>query len=382
MLPNMTIEDVQIVRDILTDVITEHIEHNTHRGCKDPSASDFNPKANLNDEAACMFNKKYAFGGIYQESSCDSHKVKNELKQDFSCPDGFVAHPIIDQYKISHDWTNTWSDRRCHSCWVVGKCCKGGTHSQNHHEECTITPYMCVAPYNQTVQHGAAFGGMYSDTTINPVTGVKGCPKDFEVMIFPTSWDSKNYYAICYAPFDNPASLDGVPFGGIFSSDIPNPMTKGGQQYYCPQGYERRIIPIRGGKYIYFCTGIQEDDVWLEYIYPGYDSPEPSFVDGYKIANETYLMTDIDDYRKYSEQLMETINIARMDGHYDNLDTTKKAEKRVITQTKEAEKNAKSSTNPTWPIIVSLMGLVIIILIAGIIVMYKKKYSVTEYQEL
>lgn len=294
---------VQNLRDIFTICIEKHITDNTHIGCMDPYASNYNFKANVHSESACMFNRSFAFGGVYQMSNNQGYAMVNEMTQDYTCPNGFTAHQVFKSQKLSH----SWNTKSCHHCWVVGRCC----HHDSHSESATVTPYMCIASLTNESQYGAAFGGIYTDSQINQVTGRNACPTGFHKALFPLSWDKSRYYAICYAPFDTEAANDGVNFGGMFSTNAPNPDTK---NYFCPEGFVRHSLHIQGDTYLYYCTGMNDLHQRRQYIPPGWGDPEPNFVDAFDIPNDNsssyFLMTNISDKSSYVEQFNRVYDYA------------------------------------------------------------------------
>lgn len=302
-LPELQPYQVQNLREIFNLCVAKHINDNTHIGCMNPFASNYNFKANVHSEAACMFNRSFAFGGVYQKSSNSKFNQVNVLTQGYSCPPNFTAYQMTAPHSVSH----SWNTKSCHHCWVFGHCCHHGTAS----ESATITPYMCIAPLDHKSKHGAAFGGMYTNSQPSDITGRNSCPTGFHKSTFPLSWDGSKYYAICYAPFDTVASNDGVNFGGIFSSNTPNPDSG---NYYCPEGYVRHSLQLQGDTYLYYCTGMNDPHQQLKYIPAGWGDPEPNFVDYYDIPNDNsstmFLVTNISDRGSYYEQYMNVYTYA------------------------------------------------------------------------
>jgi hypothetical protein len=302
-LPELQPFQVQNLREIFNSCVEKHINDNTHVGCMNPFASNYNFKANVHTESACMFNRSFAFGGVYQQSSNSKFRKVNELTQDYTCPTGFTAYQMTAPHTVSH----SWSTKSCHSCWLVAHCCNHGSSS----ESATVTPYMCIAPLKNESRHGAAFGGMYTNSQVNDVTSRNACAAGFHNVVFPLSWDSSKYYAICYAPFDTMSANDGVNFGGIFSSNTPNPDSN---NYYCPEGYVRHSIQLQGDTYLYYCTGMNDPHQQLKYIPAGWGDPEPNFVDYYDIPDDNsttlVLVTNISDRGSYYEQYTNVYDYA------------------------------------------------------------------------
>ncbi len=365
--PHLSPYQVEWTRDIIHRCLVKHLENNRHIGCMDPYASNFNPRANIHSEDACRFNRKYAFGGVYQTSTCNSYAKVNVLTQDFNCPTNFTAYPILEDYTLTHDWTTSRNVHTCHRCWLVAHCCHNRQQSEYHSEQCTVTPHMCLAPLDSEVSHGSAFGGIYTNGHINDVIGFQGCPKGFNSMIFPLSWDGSSHFTVCYALFDTIASDAGVNFGGIFSSDIKNPESG---HYYCPLGFERHSLVIGNGKSIYYCIGMNDISNWQQYLPPGWGGSEPEFVDGYNVShiigNSTYLMTNITSNLSYEEQLLEVL---------------KKSNSTLISISNDNnitlinESNQKSNKLSTGGIIGIIIGVMCFILSIIAFVIYKKMYN-------
>lgn len=298
-LPELNQFQVQNLREIFDTCITNFIEDNTHVGCMDPYASNFNFKANVNNEIACMHNQNFSFGGVYQESSNSKFRFVNELTGTNSCPHGFTSYQITKPHTISH----SWATKHCHSCWAVATCCKHGTSS----ESATVTPYMCIAPINNESHVGGAFGGMFTDSQVNDVTNRYACPTGFHVRKFPLSWDIKTYYAVCYAPFDTEGANNGVKFGGIFSSNVEDINTKSS---FCPEGYARHSVYIGANTYLYYCTGMNDPHERFTYIPPGWGNPEPNFVDTFPVNDTDVLLVNISDKNSYYEQYSDVYDSA------------------------------------------------------------------------
>jgi hypothetical protein len=297
-LPQISPYDLQTSRDLIDSRILVHIENNQHRGCMDPTSSNYDYKANIHNQEACRYNRKFAFGGVYQHATCDKFSKKNDLTQGFTCPPGFQDYPIFQNYTINHDWTSKEKD--CHSCWVVGTCCHSTT--DNHHESCIVSPHICIALLTNESAHGASFGGMYTNNHVNDVTKNNGCPHGFESQKLSFSWDESSYLTVCYSPFDTPQSDGGVGFGGAFSSSMVNPESK---HYYCPLGFERHALILPGGKSVYYCIDMDDMEAEQTYFPPGYGGSEPPFIDGFKIAegDNEYLMLNVLSHVSFETQL-------------------------------------------------------------------------------
>ena len=376
--PQMSPVDIQYARRVISERIENYILQNTYYGCRDPSAADFNPSANIHDPSACLWDRKFSFGGMFQTSPCADYQIKNELTQDLSCPKGFTAYPVLEPYRITHNTVDTTSYRSCHSCWLVATCCKWKTRTDSHHSQCVVAPHVCMASINRSVTHGDAFGGMFTDTMPNPITEAKNCPDGFNMIKFATDWGNKHYFAACYAPFDTMASQNGVPFGGIFSTEHTNPDT---HDYNCPPGFGRHSLPIHGGKNVYFCATIRNNVSTPQYLYPGYGAPEPSFVEGYRIGDDYYLMTNISSNISYAEQYMEVVNYARMQGIIRNV---QKGAPPISITAKDTNTASISEVHSNALVIAIpiIAGIVLCALIIGGILMYRHRHTPAEYSQL
>ncbi|KAJ3441354.1 hypothetical protein M0812_13364 [Anaeramoeba flamelloides] len=266
-----------------------NILQNTHYGCMDPDSPSFDYSANVNDPNRCKYNIKERFGGLFQVSDNPTLQLTNELTQDFTCPEGYVAYPLQNPVKHGrhhHD---------CHRCWIFSHCC------HNWDESYTSQLYVCLN--NDGTKTGEFFGGAYYDKVIkNEITDGFSCPDgyyDHYAKLDP--WDSSKGIHFCVAPFDSGNIDTGVHVGGFFSSFKPNPFTN---KFVCPKGYRRVSLGNTFyGKEMVYCIGIDDMQGRIQYIPPGYGNEIPSLVDYYYVLSEKqWLQVNITDQESYEEQ--------------------------------------------------------------------------------
>ena len=303
--PNVTAKVIQSVLEVLNDAVYAHADQNTHRGCMDPSSTSYSYRANLDDEAACLYNMQLSYGGSYQISSLGSYTLNNMITQKTSCPTGFDSYPLMPQ--TNGVYTQGEDPQTC------VKKCQGGSPSPLKNVACgvlcrekrleyhsyTVQSFVCLA--KNTSEHGVYFGGAFTSALDNVVTGAKRCPDTYTQRTL--------YYGIilCEAPFDSGKIDSGVRSGGFFTSTLPNLYTGA---FFCPMGYERHSLGrIMDGNEFVYCIGLNDLSGRQEFVPAGFGDPYPSFVEKHYINNDTYYLVQIDLPDSYEEQVkkMEVI---------------------------------------------------------------------------
>ena len=243
---------IQDVRKLVKKVTAFYYGYNTHTGCTDPGAKNFDYEANVQAQGSCnAADSNHTFGGVYQTCSsngpelCGPLQQKNPLTGDFSCPTNHVSVLLMRRNAKRHTSKQVCkSQKRC-ILWVF-KC--------RYYDKCNSVPFVEYATYNTfwcapmtNKTRGYLFGGLYSDDFKNPVTKDRSCPKYFTALKFGASAQ------VC-------VSLDfelGTPFalklGGFFSCQSGNPRalaapghTPASWPKACPAGFTQHLGMIEG----------------------------------------------------------------------------------------------------------------------------------------
>ena len=248
------------VTELVKQAIASYYTHNTYSGCPDPTAQNFDYKANVDDSKSCKaVADNFTFGGVYQtcevvanswysNSDCDSLLQKNPLTQDYKCPEDLGYTQVV--LHVGYKSRNIqWSS----SCGFLG----WGRCSSRSVLRVRYTTWWCVALGKVPPQTGLLFGGVYTSTKPNPVTHKLSCPDYFQDMRFGLNGHvcvSNDYelglkYAEPFAGFDS--CTVGNPLAvslGLRSTD-PSKWPK----FHCPSGYSQHLAMVDEDCDINYC---------------------------------------------------------------------------------------------------------------------------------
>ena len=215
MLPLDTLRDVQAV---VKKAVHRYYERNTYRGCTSVDSPNFNYSANLDDGSCRKPPTNHTFGGVYQ--SCNGSLCKaawtlrNRKTGNSSCASGYA--PVL-MHTESHRHKDC--KKKCHNVVGIHYKCKHKCKWVN--DAVHIESYWCAANAGSVApDSGYLFGGVYTDTTANPLTNDKSCPENYVALRL--GMDSGMY--VCVSDDDELAYRYSVPFGGFFSCDAGNPL--------------------------------------------------------------------------------------------------------------------------------------------------------------
>lgn len=264
---------VRQLASLVEKIINKYYRINTRRGCTNPGAENFDFQANVDDSSCEPPLTNFTFGGVYQtctvdpkyntEDLCNSgpHPALqlNPSTGDLSCPPDYVAIKLHSG-TVTHVTQKPVCNNVCHHCGFLGwhRCCTCQSVLTPFLSRASYEAYWCAALPGTEIQQnsGYLFGGFYTTTESNPVTGTMGCPRFFvplrmgEDIQVCVSSDYERGYA--YA----------VPFGGFDSCLVGNPMaTKSTTEAEsaswprdCPHGYAQHLVTVDEGCEIDFCV--------------------------------------------------------------------------------------------------------------------------------
>ncbi|XP_037049520.1 macrophage-expressed gene 1 protein-like [Bradysia coprophila] len=211
---------------VLRREFTEAIEHfnavNIRIGCMNQFSPNFDYNANIGDKSCNAPPTNYSLGGFFQNchctgdnncaSLCANRTVTNFLTGEATCPENFTP-VFLNEKKFSATREQCWQD--CY-CFLFCFC---DTNCETINIDYGYETYWCAANvYPVPEKSGLMFGGVFTSTAINPVTGSKNCPPNFsEVSILQdlTVCASNDYeFGYKYS----------IPFGGFFSCRAGNPL--------------------------------------------------------------------------------------------------------------------------------------------------------------
>ena len=223
MLPLDTLRDVTAV---VEEAVLRYYEHNVYRGCTSMDSPNFSRIANLDDGTCKQAFTNHTFGGVYQSCSgalCQAEWTQPNPKTGAaSCPPLYYVPVLIHNETSYHEQKHQVCHEKCHHSLGI----KHGCHHvcywvQDPPISAHIEAYWCAAVASTVAQNsGYLFGGVYTDTTANPLTNGKVCPKHYVALRL--GMDFGMY--VCVSDDDELAYRYSVPFGGFFSCDAGNPL--------------------------------------------------------------------------------------------------------------------------------------------------------------
>ncbi|KAK3803718.1 hypothetical protein RRG08_047682 [Elysia crispata] len=284
---NLVVEVAEFVRL----AIETYYETNVIRGCTRQDSPQFSPFANFDDGSCTAPPTTTSFGGVYQTCSvsgrylhrnpCSGLSEVNPKTGRHSCPATYTAVKLYQGSKLGVVETS----RHCRRCgflyqsllfpdvasftnlfsfqmWLplpissLSRCgflylerCCGNT---NYQARANYITYWCAAFKATRPETGYLFGGLYTSTGVNLVTGVKGCPRRFSGIQVLVD------LVVCMSDDYELSKRYAVPFGGFFSCSEGNPLaisstTTNPWPAMCPEGYSQHLATVVTGCAFHYC---------------------------------------------------------------------------------------------------------------------------------
>ena len=302
-LPEISPSAVFAVANYVKEAADKYYEVNTHRGCTDSSAKNFNAFANIDDGSCDEDAGHFLFGGVYQtcvhesgsNNFCNRLEQENPLTGDSSCPKGFAS--VLLQSGSELKTTNTphcWNTYRgCGFLWT-GRCASGRV-CQPKVDRSTVSykTYWCVRRGADQPEQQYFFGGIFTKETPNPITGTIGCPTSFHAVRFTSSGH------VCVSADPELGRPRAFPFAGFYSCIAGNPLARRNDSSAaspdprdCPQGFTQHLALVDNNCEVSYClragalAGIQRMPVKLP---PFMDLPSSAFND-----TQTFFLFTVD----------------------------------------------------------------------------------------
>ena len=292
--PELPIPTVRAVSDSVLAAGDRYYRLNTRPGCVDPKAQNFDFQANFDDSSYCNTSVSHidrAFGGLYQtcrqvgrEDLCNDRMIAqvNPQTGDYSCPDGYTAISIHSGTE-SYVGDYTRYSRTC-TGWLSRKC-RTRTHTSTEVSTANYETFWCVVITTPVQYRGYLFGGYFTPTSSNPVTGTHSCPPYYRIQKIAVE------VSICVSNNYELGSAHAVGFAGFYSCTVGNPLSvpasistsqfpsQGDWPYNCPRGYSQHLVSIESGCVINVCLekGAFQSKSLLPPILPPFQA-QPPFV--------------------------------------------------------------------------------------------------------
>ncbi|BFZ08576.1 hypothetical protein BsWGS_11613 [Bradybaena similaris] len=272
-LPELPATTVAGVEEIVRQSIELYYEMNTFRGCTKLGAPNFSFSANFDDGSCHSKPTNLTFGGVFQTCTtngqylyhdpCTGVNVVNTKTGSLTCPPSYTA---IQLQSGTRNAQTESSPPDCKKCKHHKKCCT----TTQFYAEAIYSTYWCAASGPVAKESGYLFGGLYTSTSENLVTGAKGCPARFYARQMFTDLN------ICISDDYEFGQAFSVPFGGFFSCKSGNPLAAGGVHpegsnkathslksfmhrngnwpSKCPDGYSQHLATDDMGCSIHYCV--------------------------------------------------------------------------------------------------------------------------------
>ena len=292
-LPEIPPSAVLAAANFVKAAVDKYYQVNTHRGCTDSSAKNFNSFANIDDGSCDENTGEFLFGGVYQtcvhesgsNNFCDHLEQRNPLTGENSCPSGFTSVLLQSGHKLQttntpHCW-NTY--RRCGFLWT-GRCTSNRV-CQPKMDRSTVAynTYWCVRSGAPQPEQQYFFGGIFTKETPNPITGTIGCPTSFQQVRFTSSGH------VCVSADPELGRPRAFPFAGFYSCRAGNPLARSNNSSNtssdprdCPQGFTHHLALVDNNCEVSYClragalAGIQQMPIQRP---PFMDLPSSAFND-------------------------------------------------------------------------------------------------------
>ncbi|XP_055367785.1 macrophage-expressed gene 1 protein-like [Betta splendens] len=253
-LPQPTVEKVSLR---VSQAIEQYYKINTRPGCVDVISTNFNFQANVDDSSCKGPDTNLTFGGIYQECIrispyagplCDALAQKNPDTGDFSCRSPYNATLLRSELRQEGFHKYECYDQE-YSCgfFDLFTCHQQVCENNYYVRSAQINTYWCfdsgIAPNNS----GYLFGGIYSQSLLNPLSNATRCPPSF----IPLKFLSDGQF-ICVSNDYEIGTVHAAKFGGLFSCESTNPLA--GFQRRCPLTFSQHLATVSDGCEILYCV--------------------------------------------------------------------------------------------------------------------------------
>ena len=266
-LPDLPPTSVLQTANSVFNAINRYYKVNTRYGCTDPGSKNFNFQANVDDNSCGVKSTNFTFGGLYQTcvvlngeigAQCNGLSQVNPLTGNYSCPNGYTPVRLRSGITTGTRYV-TVCNYVCESCGFLylDECCDCHGVGMNVASTFQYQAYWCAALGPVSKSGGYLFGGVYTSTSPNPITGASRCP------IYFTPLSMAQDISVCVSVDVEQGSKYSIPFAGFDSCEIGNPLAITGTNGYgmnpsdwpshCPQGYTQHMVTVDNGCEINYC---------------------------------------------------------------------------------------------------------------------------------
>ena len=266
-LPELPIPLVAEIANFIQGAANRYYELNTRIGCLDPKARNFDFQANFGDSSYCDTTFTHidrAFGGIYQtchqtgrENLCENRNIAqvNPQTGDYSCPDGYTAVSLYNGTDI-HVGAYTEHYRTCTRRGIFRRrSCQDRSRTLIDTTYAYYETFWCVLLHTPEQYRGYIFGGYFTSSSNNPITGTQNCPPYYRIQKIAVD------VSICVTNDYELGTAHAVGFAGFHSCRVGNPLSVPTNissspedwPHACPGGYSQHLVSIEDGCEINVC---------------------------------------------------------------------------------------------------------------------------------
>ncbi|KAK3795931.1 hypothetical protein RRG08_018315 [Elysia crispata] len=236
-----------------------YYDMNVIPGCTVQGSREFSSFANFDDGSCTTTPSNTTFGGVYQTctvsgrylhtSPCSGMSHVNPKTGGHSCPQGYTGVNIYQGSKLGRQE----SRRTCRRCGFLHlrRCC----NTNYYQARAYYKTYWCAALGPVHPHSGYRFGGVYTSTSVNLVTGNKGCPTNFKTQRLLAD------LTICLSDDFELSTPFSIPFAGFFSCQRGNPLVLENKDpepsnwpSRCPEGFSQHLATNIMGCAVHYCA--------------------------------------------------------------------------------------------------------------------------------
>ena len=261
--------EVIVLKSLVQDVVKQYYDFNTRLGCTDIKAQNFDYQANSPYPGACNASASSSFnlGGVFQICSYISHAngicrdlmQKNPITGGYSCPSGYQSVLLLEGTVSRPNPGKTCKSVRKCAFWKFR--CRRENECQyfQRTERAKHQTFWC-APSKKKRQSptGYLFGGMYSSELNNPITRSRSCPNHYISMKLGSN------AKICLSEDYELGRQFSLPFGGFFSCASGNKLAALNATEFlnnprdwpmrCPMGFTQHLALTDNNCRVNFCV--------------------------------------------------------------------------------------------------------------------------------
>ena len=288
--------EVIILKSLIQDVVKKYYDFNTRLGCTDINAPNFDYTANSLYPGACndSASPSFTLGGVFQSCSYISHAngicrnlmQKNPITGGYSCPSGYNSLLLLEGTASRPNPGKTCKSVRKCAFWIFKCRQKEQCRYFQRTEKARHQTFWCAPAKKKmkTATTGYLFGGIFSNEINNPITRSRSCPNHYISMKLGSN------AIICLSEDYELGQQFSLPFGGFFSCIGGNKLAAMNASEFlnnpqdwpmrCPMGFTQHLALTDNNCRVNYCVkaGTLLRAMDLDIVLPPFE-PLPGFKD-------------------------------------------------------------------------------------------------------